>query len=124
MIRARHTFEQQFIDTAQIGTETGRGFGSNPTANSWAYDSVNTVACKVDDSKSREAKDGTEVSLTDALIYFPSDSTVTGKNRIKITHRYREALGTAQIYAVMGDPKDARCGLVLPCKLVTGESVL
>lgn len=125
MLRGRKFTERHFCDTLQIGTSSGgtaNSWGNTPDSTTWTYDSVNTVACFVDAATRGEAQDGGNITLTDAVIYVPSGTAVTELQRVKVTHRYRAALSTAEVYAVIGAPKNGRNCLVLNCKRVIGES--
>lgn len=126
MLRGRHMAERGMQDQLQIGTASGgrTSFGNDPGETTWAYDSDNPVRCFVDTSKSLEVTDGTETSMTDAIIRVPLGSAITAKSRLKVTLRYRETISSPDIYAVMGAPKNGRSSMVINCKLVTGESRL
>jgi len=127
MFRGVQGMNRQFTDTLQIGTQTGSGWGSAPVTDSWAYNTTSVVYGFVEQKTSTEIfapddADGSEATLTDATIYIPVDTTITNKQRLKLTHRGRALLGTAEIYAIIGTPQKARSCLVCNAKLVTGES--
>jgi len=121
MLRGKHMAERHMVDTLQIGTDSGSGYGNSP-ASSWAYDAENTVKCFVNTSKSREVSDGTHTTVTDAVISVPLGSAITSANRVKVTHRFRTALSAAEIYAVVGAPRNGRASMQLNCRRLTGNS--
>ena len=121
MFRARHIFDQNLVDTLQIGTETRDDYAEDPVS-VWAYDDVNTIQGIVRDIKPKEVLGGSGAALVDVEILLPNGAAVTSLNRLKLTHRHREALTTSLIYAVIGDPKDRRYGLVANATLVPGNS--
>jgi len=132
LFRGVQGMNRQFTDTLQIGTKTGSDWGSAPVTDSWAYNTTSVVHGFVEQKTSEEvfvsrgisdvAADGSEATLTDATIYIPVDTTITNEQRLKLTHRDRALLGTAEVYAIIGTPQAARSCLVCNAKRVTGES--
>ena len=121
-MRMRALAEHFMRDTLQLGTASNGGFGSGATVQSWTYNTTATVKCTVDTSKSNQVQDGTQTTITDAVIYVPCDTSITAESRVKVTHRHRVALATPEYYAVIGAPKDAPNSMVLNCKRLTGNS--
>jgi len=119
VLRGKHMAERHLVDTLQIGTDSKSSWTASPT---WTWDTAKTVPCFVDDSESSEVADGTETTITDACVFVPIGTAITNVNRIKVTHRYREALATAEIYRVIGAPQVRRSLLALHCKRVTGNA--
>ena len=119
--------QRQMTDTLQIGTASGDTWAS-PAVETWTYDIVNTVRGFVKAKQSEEVPvteggaAGSRAAITDATIYLPMGTTITGAQRVKLTHRDRAALGTAEIYAVVGAPQELRAALVLNARRVVGES--
>jgi len=63
--------------------------------------------------------------MSDAKISVAASNTsVTNVKRVKVTHRYRTELTTAEIYEVLGQPKLGRDSKILRCKRVAGSSGL
>ena len=129
MYRGIQGMNRQFVDTLQIGTKTGASWGSAPVAEAWTWDTINTVRGFVQQKTSQEVMlgkgentEGSEVTLTDATIYIPADTTITNKQRLKLTHRNRVALGTTETYSIIGTPQAAGACLVCNAKRETGES--
>jgi head-tail adaptor len=110
-------------DTLQIGTSSSGGFGDNVNAVTWTYDTENLIKCTVKDGVSKEVKNGAETTITTSEIRVPSGTAITNVKRVKVTKRHRVTLGTAEIYAVIGDPDNAAGSLVLNCNKVSGNSM-
>ena len=132
MFRGAGIMQRQMTDTLQIGTASGDTWAS-PAIETWTYDIVNTVRGFVRAKQSEEVPvaegasttimtAGSNATITDATIYLPTGTTITGMQRLKLTHRDRVALGTAEIYAVVGAPQELRAALVLNALRIVGES--
>lgn len=125
MLRGRHQSEQQMQDTLQIGTPSGGdGFGNSPGPTTWTYASASPLKCRVETGTPFEVNDGTQTTILDTRIMVPLESSISATQRVKVTHRFRVALGTPKIYAVIGTPENGRSSMALIVKLVTGNSKL
>ena len=60
----------------------------------------------------RKAADGTAV-ITDATVRVPIGTTVTAKDRVKITKRHGTTLGTALVFGLASEPQRGPSGLVI-----------
>ena len=82
--------------------------GGEPTT-TYDYDAA-AVRCRQSRTlrgqslQAREVMDGSQAAPSDVEIRFPGGTTVASKYRIKLTHRKGVALGTAEYYAVIGEP--------------------
>jgi hypothetical protein len=127
----RSTAESTMLDTCQIGTKSP-GSGKSPNVGNWAWGADGalngSVSCGVNLSKSREVNDGSAVTLTDGLIRIPDGTTdafgnaVSGKHRIKVTHRFSTELDTDEIYAIVGEPSRGISATVCNVTRVVGET--
>lgn len=115
----REASEATMGDACKIGTQTQSGWGVNPSE-SWTYGAP--VDCGVDTSRSRQAMDGSEATLTDALIRLPQGTTIGTGSRIKVTYRHGAALAEPEVYAVLGAPRNGLSCIVCACRRLTGES--
>jgi hypothetical protein len=90
------------------------------------YDDENPLQCHVKITKQFEVTDNkTNITMADGFVFFASDAVgVVSAKSLRLTHRERVALGTPEIYTFLGDPKDARTGLKVAIKRVTGEGRL
>lgn len=125
VLRGQQYFQRMMRDTCQKGTISNRGkWGSSATAPAVTWDSTNTIQCWVNLADRRETNDGSEVTLSDGTCWMPAGTTITGSNAIKLTHRDRTALGTNEVYRIIGDPMNLRTGLSLHLRLVEGGGQL
>ena len=126
MFRGKQAMQRQFLDTLQVGTLSGDMWGATPDTPTWTYDIVNVLHGFVKHVVSRvvdgEVADGSEAPIVNATIYLPFGTSVTSGQRLKLTHRDRTALGAVEIYAIIGNPQQARTCLALNAKQITGES--
>ncbi len=114
--------EASMLDIGVPGSK-GAGSGKNPTSGDWAYDDDNPVSCGVNANMSDEVFDGSQQTITDAVIRIPVGTAVSSKNRWKVTHRLGTELSTPEIYAILGAPKLNVAELKLSCRRVTNGSV-
>ena len=116
-------FDNAMADTCQIGADTGTqsSYSPDPDDPNWVYGG--TLACGVNTHRPEEALELGQATLTDATIRVPVGTTVTGEDRVRVTKRHGSTLGTAEVYAVKGDPRRGISGLILNCLRVVGESV-
>ena len=78
------------------------------------------LACGFNPKGGREVP-GPEASpiITDASVRLPIDTSVDRKDRVKVTHRFGVALGAAQVFEVVGEPRRGPSGLQLDLRKVT-----
>ncbi len=110
--------EATMLDTCQIGQFT-TPTAPDPSA-TYVYGSA--ITCGVNLHPRGEVAVAGGVTVADAEIRLPYATEITGKDRIKVTHKFGEALGTAEVYAVLGEPKCGLLGLVCLCRRLTGAS--
>lgn len=108
--------------TLQIGTSSTDGWGANDSADAWTYDAVNTVKCNLFPGATTETTDGAEYTITDCDIVVPIGTSVDRGNRLKVTHKFGAVLGTAEVYAIKGEPQDRTACLRMNCTRVLGNS--
>ncbi len=108
------------LDKCQLGTPTLEGSG-DPTAVTWTWS--NDVECGFDASASREVADGSQASMTDAVLRLPLNVTVRSDMRVRMT--YRSGLPVLpEYYAVLGEPRRGLSAQQVYLRRLTGESVL
>lgn len=81
------------------------------------------TACGLDMRASKEVQQETRLPLYDARLRLPVGTDVTHLDRIKVTHRYGEALTTALYYDVIGEPLRGPSGLLLNLRTATTKTV-
>lgn len=106
-------------DTCQIGT-AGTPSGGNP-APGYTYGS--SLRCLYTRKGSTEVLDGSNITPTDVEIRVPRSTTVTSKDRVKLTKLNGATLSPERFYAVVGEPWETLAQIVLHCKLLPGETV-
>lgn len=116
----REEAEASMRDKCRIGT-AAVAEGNNPTDESWSY-SDTEIACGFDASRSKEVHDGSQATLTDAVLRLPIASVITGKNRVRVTERNGEDV--SEDYAVIGEPRRGLTALVVGLRRVVGGSTL
>jgi hypothetical protein len=80
------------------------------------------IACGLDMKSRRievEAMGSTQVIVSDARLRLPVSTTVDNRDRIEITYRFAEALGTPLVYELIGEPERGPSGLVVNLRLAT-----
>lgn len=116
----RAAAEDSMLDTCKVGTySAGSQTGPDIAAPSYSYGSA--IACGFDAGASDETDDGGQVTMTDAVIRLPIATTVNGTDRIQLTHRHGEALGTAEYYRILGEPRRGVSALVCQVKRIVGS---
>ena len=111
--------EASMRDKCKIGAGT-LAAGNNPTKLTWAYGSE--IACGFDASKSREMQDGSQTTLTDAMLRLPIATVIIGQNRVQITER--NGTDVSEYYAVTGAARRGLTSLVIGLSRITGGSSL
>jgi len=87
-----------------------------------SYVRGDAISCGLDMTGRRMQSEGmgsTQVSLADAVLRLALDTTLDNRDRIEITDRFGEALGTPLVYEVVGEPERGPSGLVVLLKLAT-----
>lgn len=98
-MRSAHTDRLQDECYVQALTETPNTFGE--VVNSWA-DSGAAIACGLDMRPGSETRGiNKTVVQYDAVLRLPVTSTVTETQRIRVTKRYAETLGTAIVFDIL-----------------------
>ena len=120
--RAQKQFERHLVDTCVKGTVSNGGWGSAPTGESVSYGSA--IACFLDLNQPTETTDGSDTTVVDGLCYLPAGTTWAAGNPLKLTHRDRTALSPNEVYRVLGEPLNARTGLVLRVQRADGGAVV
>lgn len=123
----RSDTELLMFDICVIQTQAA-GSGKNQTGGTWTDGSAIECGVDVDVAPGRspadtEMFDGSDGTITRPLIRLPIDTSATSVNRIKVTKRHGTTLSTAEIYAILGDPKRTMGELVCNVQFVVGESV-
>ena len=110
--RMRATWTASLGDTCQIGTRTGTPDTYNEPVDSYSY--ATGVACGIEYTSSREVeRDPGKIITIDATLRLAHGTTLSHRDRIKLTHRYGTALSTAQTFEVVGYPHEYVAGIVV-----------
>jgi len=91
----------------------------NRPARVWAESAP--IACGLDLRASRELLPGTEVPVYDARLRLPLTATVANIDRVRVTHRYGEALTSPLVFDAIGEPRRGPSALVLDLRTATEE---
>ena len=110
--------EDTFCDLCRIGS-SAISAGYDPTNVVWAYGTEKS--CGFDAGKSREVSDGSQATITDAVLRIGLDNLVSGLDRIQVTQRDGEAV--TEYYAIIGEPRRGISCFVLNLKRLTGNSI-
>ena len=94
-------------------SSTADGWG-NPTP---GYTDGAALACGVEHGMPKEWQASGAVADIDAVIRLPIGTTITVKDLIKVTYRYGEALGTAQVFEVVGPVRQGPSGVRVGTRL-------
>lgn len=102
-------------DTCKILTlSSGSDSWSSPTK---AYTTGSAISCGFRYMTPRELHGSAEVPVVQAEVRLPYDTTISSNERIQVTHIKGVALGTAEVYEVLGPPRRGpsaiRCNLRL-----------
>ena len=106
-----------FRDRCKIGS-SAISAGYDPTNVVWAYGTEK--ACGFDATKSKEVSDGSQATITDAVLRIGLDNLVSGLDRIQVT--LRDGATVSEYYAIIGEPRRGISCFVLNLKRLTGNS--
>lgn len=99
------------------GTANAYGLDSPET-----YDVAETLACLFRKVQPGEAMEQAEVPTRGGQIRLERGTTITARDRIRLTRLHGEELETAQTYRIVGEPQITYVGVVLEVELVTDGS--
>lgn len=113
--------ERTMLDTCQIlePAETPDVLGLPQRT----YSVAATSACGLDQTASREVTGETGLTVTDGALRLPLSVAVSNRARIRVTHRYGEALPTPLEYEVLGEPMRGPSAQVLDLRTATTATV-
>jgi hypothetical protein len=111
------TQEAHMMDTCVIQVFTA-GARNAAGIKAVSYVDGSAIACGFHIKTVADQLEATKVKTTKPELRLPLATVVTGKDRIKLTHRYGVAI-TAEIYQIVGEPKRGPSGLVLELERVT-----
>lgn len=83
------------------------------------YTAQTAQPCGYKPNATREANDGGEVALVDAVLRLAIDATIGEHDRVKVTKRFGVTLTDQPLYEVVGIPARGPSGLVVNLQRVT-----
>lgn len=86
-------------------------------AETWTAGSATSCGLRL--QTPRELLEGTDVPDVDAVLRLALTDTVNEHDRVRITHRYGEALAEPLLFEVVGDAKPGPSGQVVALRRVT-----
>lgn len=112
----RATQDSAMQDTCHVlvFSSSGDDWG-NPDS---TYTPGDALECGVEHVAPSELQESGNVPEIDARIRMPIDTVLDPKDRIRVTYRYGEALGTSQDFEIVGPVTLGPSGLVVECALV------
>lgn len=116
------THESHYSDTIIVQTFTSENldtFGDSVNATYTDGSSISALFSPKGSSERRLQLPEMRVSEFDAVLHLPAGTTITDKDRVKITHRYGVALSPALVYSVTGTPLEGISGTIVALKKVT-----
>jgi hypothetical protein len=120
MADLREASEATMRDECQIGIRSAAS-RNDPGAVTWAWSAA--LVCGLSLSTRGEvAGNGSQATLTDAVLRLPWGTDVTGIDRVRITKIAGETLDVAQEYAADGAPYGTLANLVVRLKRLIGAS--
>lgn len=99
-----------------------RAYGSTTDENNMpkpTYAAGAPMACGFRARTPKEVLQRAEVAMSDGDVRLPVGTTLDRRSRIRITHRYGQALSPAQDYEIVGEPLRGPSGLVVLLKRAT-----
>lgn len=112
--------DSSMMDTCKIGV-AGTVTGGEPASRvPSSYGSE--IACGVSTAPQTEPGDGSQVPLSTVTIRVPVGTAIARGDRLQVTKRDGTALGTAEIYSILGVGARGRTAKILNCELVTGKT--
>lgn len=118
--RMKAEAEDTMLDTCQIGVRTSGDFGDPSGTASYAYGSG--IACGVAKGGGAESDEGAQADISAVTIRLPMGTTVSSKDRIKVTHRRGTALAADEYYSINGDPAGGTVALLVSATRLDGNS--
>lgn len=114
--RMRDVQESAMQDTCVVlaYSSSADAYG-NPTA---TYTAGSAISCGLELVDPDEEQASGEVPTIDARLRLPMGTTIDERDRIRVTHRYGEALSSAQTFEIEGPVKRGPSGLVLDLRVV------
>lgn len=106
------------VETYSAGSSDSWGLGGQPT-----YTEGTSISCGFTPGRVREVMDNGQVIINEPKLRLPLTTTVTNKDRIKVTHRWGTELATAEVYAIRGITRGPS-GLVLDLMRAPEEDVI
>lgn len=105
-------WDDSLNDTCQIGTRTGTADTYGEMIESYSY--ATAVACGFEYTGGQESEreQGTILPV-DARVRFARATTITHRDRVKLTKRWGTALGMAQTFEVVGYPEAHEAGVIV-----------
>lgn len=116
----RQTQESAMMDTCIVLTH-GSGATDAYNTPSDGYSEGSPVRCGYRPGSTREVQQGNETVLVDATLRLSVGTAINSRDRVRLTHRFGEALATPLLFAVVGQPAQGPSGLVVNLRRVTDE---
>lgn len=86
------------------------------------YETAETLACLFRKPKPGEAMEQAEVAVNGGQLRLARGTTISARDRIRLTHLHGEALSPVQVYKIIGEPKQTYAGIVLILEMITDGS--
>jgi len=122
LTRMRSAQEASMMDTCVVLTYTV-GAADDYGMPTQPWPEGDTLSCGFDPGGAREVMGGTQVVERPATLRLPVGTDIDTRDRVQITHRHGEELGTAPVYAFIGDAERGPSGLVFRLRLVADTEV-
>ena len=121
LARMRATQASSMMDTCVV-LAYGEDGSDNYGLPEHCYTPQDPTPCGFDPGAGKEVMDGAQVVVTDARLRLSLGTAVDPRDRIRITHRFGEALATPPTFEILGEPERGPSGMVLNLRLVTDGS--
>ena len=108
-------------DTCKIGTMSATT-DNDPGNVTWTYGDAMNCGLKV--TTKGEIDDGSQATVTDAVLRLPWGTSVSTANRIKMITQAETTLSPSPVYAVDGDSFEHIANVSVRLTRLTGSSVL